>query len=187
MGKLTIYGWTLNIPISWRPLFPLLMKVFLDGYYRLLQIVITLLMGLLIVPVGMQVLSRYTGIIPRYIWTEEVARFCFIWIIMLGAMIAVRDDTHFDVDVLPKPKTKRGLAISRLAVHFFMLLVALTFVIYGYEFSKFGYIQHSELTGINMLSIHIACPLAGVTWILFLGEKIYHDIVTMRGGNDDAR
>lgn len=163
------------------------MKVFLDGYYRLLQILITLLMGLLVVPVSMQVLSRYTGIIPRYIWTEEVARFCFMWIIMLGAMIAVRDDTHFDVDILPRAKTTRGQAIGRLVVHCFMLLVALTFVIYGYEFAKFGYAQHSELTGINMLSIHMACPLAGVTWILFLGEKIYNDIIIMRGGNDDAR
>ena len=144
-------------------------------------------MGLLIIPVAMQVLSRYTGIIPRYIWTEEVARFCFMWIIMIGATIAVRDDTHFDVDVLPKPKTQRGEALLRLAVHFFMLLTALVFVKYGYDFAKFGYAQHSELTGINMLSIHIAYPLAGIIWIVFLGEKVYDDITIVRGGNNDAR
>ena len=144
-------------------------------------------MGLLIIPVAMQVLSRYTGIIPRYIWTEEVARFCFMWIIMIGATIAVRDDTHFDVDILPKPKTQRGEALLRLIVHFFMLLTALVFVRYGYDFAKFGYAQHSELTGINMLSIHIAYPLAGIIWIVFLGEKVYDDITIVRGGNNDAR
>ena len=82
------------------------MKALLNGYYRLLQFLLVLLMGTIIVPVTMQILSRYTGLIPRYIWTEEIARFCFIWIIMLGAMIAVRDDSHFDVDVLPRPKTR---------------------------------------------------------------------------------
>ena len=163
------------------------MRKFLTLLYRCLQVLITVLMGVLIIPVAMQVLSRYTGIIPRYIWTEEVARFCFMWIIMLGSMIAVRDDTHFDVDVLPKFKTRRGEAISRVVVHFFMLLTALIFVRYGYDFAKFGYIQQSELTGINMLTIHIAYPLAGIVWILFLGEKVYDDIAIARGGQHDAR
>ena len=78
------------------------MRIVLEGYYRLLKIVLTVLMTLLIIPVSMQILSRYTGLIPRYIWTEEIARFCFVWIILIGAMIAVRDGTHFDVDVLPR-------------------------------------------------------------------------------------
>ena len=73
--------------------------------YRGLQISLTGLMALLIIPVILQIFSRYIGIIPRYIWTEEVSRFCLVWIIMLGAMIAVRDGTHFDLDILPKAKT----------------------------------------------------------------------------------
>jgi TRAP-type C4-dicarboxylate transport system permease small subunit len=31
-----------------------------------------------------------------------MARFCFIWVILVGSMIAVRDGTHFTVDLLPK-------------------------------------------------------------------------------------
>jgi TRAP-type transport system small permease protein len=153
----------------------------LDAYYRLLKLVLTGLMGVLIVPVSLQVLSRYTGLIPRYIWTEEVARFCFMWIIMIGAMIAVRDSTHFDVDVLPKPKTVRGEAWSRLVVHGFMLIVALVFVRYGWDYALFGWQQESELTGINMLWIHAAYILAGVTWVAFLGEKIVAAVAVLRG------
>ncbi|MHA1154180.1 MAG: TRAP transporter small permease [Alphaproteobacteria bacterium] len=147
------------------------MKKLLDGYYRLLQIAVTLLMGLLIVPVTMQILSRYTGIIPRYIWTEEIARFCFIWIILIGAMIAVRDGSHFAVDLLPHPKTKRGEAISRIFVDFAMSLVALIFIVWGWPLVKFGLMQTSEIAELPMVTIYIAWPLAGVTWILFLAEK----------------
>ena len=64
----------------------------------------------------MQILARYVDFIPRYIWTEEVARFCFIWIIMLGAMIAVRDDTHFDVDVLPQPRTAAAVGLDHVVL-----------------------------------------------------------------------
>jgi len=152
----------------------------LDGYYRLLQVALTVLMTALIVPVTLQILSRYTGVIPRYIWTEEIARFCFIWIVMIGAMIAVRDGTHFDVDVLPKgtAKVEAGL---RIFVHLAMLLASLIFVTYGYQFARFGSIQHSEIAGLPMLTIYIAWPLAGVTWIAFLGEKFREDFRIFRG------
>lgn len=156
------------------------MKRLLDAYDRLLRLAITALMGAILVPVGLQIFSRYVGFIPRYIWTEEVARFCFIWIIMIGSMIAVRDATHFDVDVLPKPRTARGRAIARLVVDGFMLVMALVFVRYGYDFAAFGWEQNSELTGINMVSIHLAFPLAGVTWVLFLGERIVAAVATLR-------
>ena len=43
----------------------------LDAYFWTLKVLLTLLMALMIVPVLLQILSRYTGIIPRYIWTEE--------------------------------------------------------------------------------------------------------------------
>ena len=152
------------------------MKKILGGYYRVLQVAMTLLMALLIVPVTLQIISRYTGLIPRYIWTEEVARFCFIWVVMLGAMIAVRDSSHFDVDVLPKFANPRADAASRLFVQLAMLAMALVFVIYGYDFALFGALQTSELAGLPMVTIYIAWPLAGVTWLFFLGDKMLADL-----------
>ncbi len=154
----------------------------LDGYYRLLQVLLILLMGLLIVPVSLQIFSRYTGLIPRYIWTEEVARFCFMWIVMIGAMIAVRDGSHFVVDVLPRFRSTAIEAVLRIFVHLAMLLVAAIFIGYGYGFAQLGAMQTSELAGLPMLSIYIAWPLAGVTWVLFLGEKLVDDWKSLRRG-----
>lgn len=160
---------------------PPLVTRLLDGYYRFLQTLAWLLMGLLIVPVTLQIVSRYTGLIPRYIWTEEAARFCFIWIILIGATIAVRDATHFEVDVLPTPRSPRGEAIMRLAVSGLMLVFTSIFLLYGYQYALFGYHQTSELTGINMLFIHGAYPVAGVTWALFLAERILVAVSVLRG------
>ena len=159
------------------------MKKFLDGYYRLLQVLLTLLMGLLMVPVTMQIFSRYIGLIPRYIWTEEIARFFFIWIILIGAMIAVRDGSHFAVDLLPHPKTKRGEAVARIFVDFIMSLVALIFIVWGWPLVQFGLLQSSEIAELPMITIYIAWPLTGVTWILFLGEKLADNIKLFRGND----
>lgn len=153
---------------------------FNDRIYRALQWLITLLMGLLIVPIVLQIVARFSPEIPHFIWTEEIARFCFIWVIMIGAMIGVRDGSHFSLDLWKPSEHPRVLAIQRLWVHGAMMLLALTFAGFGYRFALFGFAQASELTGLNMLTVHIAWPLAGVVFALFLAEKIVADIALMK-------
>lgn len=153
----------------------------IDAYFRLLQFVLTVLLFLLVVPVTLQIVARYTEFIPRYIWTEEAARFLFLWIIMIGASIAVRDRTHFDVDILPKPTTPRWKAISELVVDGAILVIAVVFLAYGWGYAAFGYSQTSELTGINMVTMHLAFPLAGATWILFIAERALAALAVLFG------
>ncbi len=157
------------------------MQKLIRGYYRLLQWVATALMGLLVIPVTLQIVSRYTGMIPRYIWTEEAARLLFMWTILTGAMIAVRDGTHFEVDVLPTPATPKGEAVLRLIVCVFMLIFSAVFVFYGWDYAKFGYTQTSELTGMNMVFLNGTYLIAGLTWFIFLGERIWAAIAVFRG------
>jgi TRAP-type C4-dicarboxylate transport system permease small subunit len=153
----------------------------IDAYFRLLKFVLTVLLFLLVIPVTLQIVARYTEFIPRYIWTEEAARFLFIWIIMIGASIAVRDRTHFDVDILPKPTTPRWKAISELVVDGAILVIAVVFLAYGWGYAAFGYSQTSELTGINMVTMHLAFPLAGATWILFIAERALAALAVLFG------
>ncbi len=156
-------------------------KSLLAEYYRLLKVLLTGLMAAMIVAVSLQIVARFTGVIPRYIWTEEAARFCFVWIVMIGSAIAVRDETHFDVDLLPRPRTNRGKGVGKLIVHLAMMLMAMLFVRYGYQFAQFGFLQSSEMSSINMLSIYIAFPIAGATWGLFLAEHLVRDLHLISG------
>lgn len=162
------------------------MRALNDWIYRGLKALLTLLLAVLIIPVTMQIVARFTDLIPSYIWTEEMARFCLIWIIMIGASVGVRDRSHFDVDMLPHPATAHGQAASRMVVDFAILLVALIFLGFGWRFAQFGLDQESELTGINMVTIHIAWPFAGFTWLLFTLEKLIEDWQLLKGGGEPA-
>ena len=164
-----------------------MVKQILAGYDRVLRFVITWLMILLVIPVTLQIVSRYTELIPRYIWTEEAARFLFIWIIMIGSILAVRDETHFNVDVLPKPKTARGKALATLWVDLAILLMAAMFVWFGTAFVKFGYSQTSELTGINMVFIFGSFLLAGVSWAAVVAERTIANLPVLIGGAHGSR
>jgi TRAP-type C4-dicarboxylate transport system permease small subunit len=99
---------------------------------------------------------------------------------LIGAMIAVRDGTHFDVDVLPHSVNSKVELVMKLLCYAAMLGVAFTFLRYGYDFAILGSRQQSEISGIPMLSIYIAWPFAGFTWVIFLAEKI-HDAIRNYG------
>ena len=95
---------------------------------------------------------------------------------MIGSMIAVRDGTHFDVDLLPHSDNPMFERLSRLFVHVMMLVAGLSFIIWGWDFAVLGSRQRSEISGLPMLSIYIAWPVAGIVWALFLAEKILADL-----------
>jgi TRAP-type C4-dicarboxylate transport system permease small subunit len=145
-------------------------KKFIEPYHRVLTWLLVGTVAVLIVPVSLQIFARFTQLIPAYIWTEELARFLFIWMVMLGAMIGIREGTHFEVDVWPQ-LGRRANALLRIVSNVFVLVFALVFIWWGIEFTRFGWDQLSEIAELPMWMIFIAWPVAGITWVLFLGES----------------
>lgn len=150
------------------------MKTALTALHRVLSWLLALAVAILIIPVLLQIFSRYVGFIPRYIWTEELARFCFIWMIMIGAMVGVREGTHFDVDLMPALSPRMTAALRMLTL-FAVFIFALVFLYYGYQWVDAGREQTSELADLPMWMIFISWPLAGLIWILFLGEQFLRE------------
>ncbi len=157
------------------------MKKIIDAYDRLLNVLLVFTVVALVVPVTLQMISRLTGLIPAWIWTEEMARFLFIWMVMIGAMIGVREGTHFEVDVWPDLKPRANAALGLVSM-VFVLFTALIFVWYGIKFVQFGWNQDSELSELPMAWIFVAWPLAGVTWLLFGIPRLLADIRIIRFG-----
>lgn len=148
---------------------------------RVLTWTMALTLAVLLIPVSLQIFSRFTELIPRYIWTEEMSRFFFIWMVMLGAMTAVRERLHFDVDVWNE-LSARNDALLRIVANFFVLVFTGVMIWWGIEFTRFGWNQTSELADLPMWLIFIAWPFTGVVWLLFLVEAFARDMRLYRSG-----
>jgi TRAP-type transport system small permease protein len=159
---------------------PGLWRRFTSLYAALLSWIVVISVAILVVPVSLQIFSRYTALIPSYIWTEEMARFLFIWTIMIGAMIGVRESTHFEVDVLPR-LSRRGEAFARLLGRLGVLAIAIIFITAGIQFTQFAWNRTSELADLPLWLIHIAWPVTGFTWLVFLGEQFVDDVKIIFG------
>jgi TRAP-type C4-dicarboxylate transport system permease small subunit len=140
-----------------------LLEIFCNG----LRILLGILMASLAIPVGMQVLARYTGVIPVYLWTEELATFIFVWVVMIGSMVAVWDGTHFDVVVTRDAKSPLGILVQKGVVYIFVGIFAGLFAWYGIEYAKIGSIQSSVMMKANFLWTYITVPIAGAIWAAF--------------------
>jgi TRAP-type transport system small permease protein len=156
-------------------------KKLLGFYHRLLTWLMAGAVAILILPVSLQIIARFTDWIPAYIWTEELARFLFIWMVMIGAMIGIREGTHFEVDVWPQLGA-RANALLRLTSLVFVLFFALVFVWWGIAFTRFGWDQLSEIAELPMWTIFIAWPVAGFTWLVFAGESCVTSLRLLRDG-----
>jgi TRAP-type C4-dicarboxylate transport system permease small subunit len=155
-------------------------RTFTAWYARALSWLLAAAVAVLIIPVSLQIFSRYTQLIPAYIWTEEMARFLFIWMVMIGAMIGVREGSHFEVDVWPTLGAKAG-ALLQIASGVFVLLFSLVFVWAGWEFTRFAWNRVSELADLPLWMIHVAWPLTGATWLVFQGERLWDAALVLTG------
>ncbi len=142
-----------------------------DAWYRVLCLLLAVSLAALIIPVSLQIFSRHTSLIPAYIWTEEMARLMFVWVIMLGAMVGMRERLHFTVDIWPA-LSPRADAWLELVSGVFTLGFALIFIWAGWEFTEFAIYRISELAELPLWVIHVAWPVLGVTWTIFHGEHM---------------
>ena len=96
------------------------MKNLLDGYCRLLEWLLVILLGLMVVLVFGNVFMRYamnSGITV----SEEISRWLFVWMTFLGAIVAVREHGHLGSDMLVSRLGPLGKKVCLVAGQLLML------------------------------------------------------------------
>ena len=107
--------------------------------------------------VGMRYLLSYPN--P---WSEEVSRFCFIWMSLLGASLAVERRAHFGFDQIMDglaPRAKRSVEVFAGAV---VLIFALLLIITGVVLIDLTMGERSSALNLPVALVYASVPVAGV-------------------------
>ena len=124
------------------------------------EMVCGVLMIVLTVSVEIQLINRNTfGIsIP---WTEELARYCFIWLSFAGISLGIKRGKHLTVELLINNLPKKGARILGFIIDFFFFVFCVAGIWYGagivQKMMAFG--QKSPSLGIEMGVIYLAVPV----------------------------
>lgn len=126
-----------------------------------LEWAIALLMLALVVVVFAQVALRYLTYQPLA-WTEEMGRYLFIWLSLMGAAAGARRGTHFAVDFLPNCLSLRAGQMVRAGIRLtesgFYGLLAWA----GFQIVRVTHLQQSASIDIPMSIPYAAIPIAAV-------------------------
>ncbi len=161
-----------------------MLGIILERFCLGLRVLLGVLMGALAIPVAMQVISRYTGLIPTYLWTEELATFIFVWIVMIGSVLAVWDGTHFDVQITRDAQSPLMRLGQNGIVHLAIMMFGALFAIYGIEYVEFGNNQRSVMMRANLAVTYVSVPLAGLLWFVLAGYRLSEEVAHFRGRAD---
>jgi len=102
----------------------------LDHIERVIQGICAFMVFGILVATLLQVLWRYVFNSP-FMWTEELARFLGIWLVLLCAGVVVREKGHLGFDILPVSMKPVLSLITDLAIILFAVLLfrgAITYV-----------------------------------------------------------
>jgi TRAP-type C4-dicarboxylate transport system permease small subunit len=134
---------------------------FILGFDRLLGRLEAMLLAAMVAAITvitfLQVFTRYVTEDPL-IWTEEVARYLFVWITLVGGAAAVRTNGHFGLDILRRyaPPLRKPLgALTMLVVFAFLALLFYT----GILETRQAATQMSPALQVTMHWAFLAIPL----------------------------
>lgn len=112
-----------------------------------------------------QVVARYVFNQPPA-WTEELARFCQVWIILLASSICIRKGSHLAVDYLGPllaPGARKAVALFTGSL---IALYSSVVVVWGVKLLIIGWTQTSPAMQLNMGLVYMVFPLAGGLMVL---------------------
>lgn len=134
------------------------------------------LLVLMVIAVLWQVFSRYITNNPSS-WTEELSRYLFIWIGILGAAYAAGQQTHLAIDILPPKLNPPNRIRLRIVINILIILFSLTVMVIGggnlvyvnYELGQF-----SAALNIPLSFVYLIVPISGVLVIIYKVNEIMH-------------
>ena len=141
---------------------------------RLNQVLVTLetyAAGALVITVCvvvlLQVLMRYLFATPNP-WSEELSRFAFIWVSLLGASLAVEHRAHFGFDQVTKklaPRARRAVERSAWAV---VLAFSLVLIATGIALMDLTLGERSPALNLPIALVYAAAPVSGLLMAIHL-------------------
>jgi TRAP-type C4-dicarboxylate transport system permease small subunit len=168
------------------------MQKAIDWFFKLLEFLVVVALVAMVVMVFGNVVLRYafnSGILV----SEEMSRYCFIWLTYIGAMIAMREREHLGVDTLVRRLPRAGKKACLLVSESLMLLCNALFFVGTWKMHGLQVSNISPVVGISMIWVYgvgyvVAAVMAvfnlSVLWRLFTGRLSDDELVQVVESED---
>jgi TRAP-type C4-dicarboxylate transport system permease small subunit len=148
---------------------------------KVLSIFTILLLGVMAVIVNLGVFYRYV-LLAGLPWSEEVPKFCMIWMGFIGTSMALRRDQHIGFYAVIERLPEKAHLFVKLLGNFLILFFLIFLIRWGFFLAfAVGPYSVSPQTGISYLWLLLVVPVAGIFMTLQLLMKILGGILSLVG------
>lgn len=109
-------------------------------------------------------------------WTDEIAKFAFVWSTMLGCAYLVRTGGHSCVEVMSGYLKGVPKHLHALVVDLFCLLIYVVILTGGVSMMRAGATSVSPACGLSMALVYAIVPLSGFFMCLFQIELLIRNL-----------
>lgn len=158
--------------------------MWLDRHFE--EVLLFLLSAITVIVVFLQVFMRYV-MGNSLSWSEELARYCSIWLIYIGISYGVKKHRHIKVDAfISLIKNKRVKLVINIISNLAFLVFAIFVVFRGYsiveKLLELG--QISPANQIPIAFIYLAAPFGMGLTAIRLVQNIINQCKTLLGKGD---
>lgn len=145
----------------------------------ILRAVCVTLFALLVGLVTWQVLARLVLAHPS-VWTEEAARYVFVWLSLVGVSIATGEKADVAIDYFVRKTPLAMQRVLEIAAYLSTLTFAVVVMVWGgWTNSAQTWDQANPVLPISAGVLYLAVPVAGVLFTFYL---LYHLVRTLSRG-----
>jgi TRAP-type C4-dicarboxylate transport system permease small subunit len=134
---------------------------FIDGYCRVLDALMVLMLATMVVLVFGNVVLRY-GFNSGITVSEEVSRWLFVWLTFLGAIVAIKEHGHLGTDMLVARLSVRGKKACLIIGHLLMLYV--TWLLFS------GSLAQARINS------EVEAPVTGASVAIFYASGVFFSV-----------
>lgn len=129
------------------------MQAIVRYFFKVLEVLVVVFMIAMVVMVFGNVVLRY-GFNSGISISDEMSRYCFIWLTYVGAMVAMREGGHLGVDSLVKHLGTGGKKVCLFLSESLMLLCNGLFFLGTYKMHELQVTNISPVVGISMIWVY---------------------------------
>jgi TRAP-type C4-dicarboxylate transport system permease small subunit len=145
----------------------------LDKHFE--EYVLFVLLAVAVLAVAMQIFMRFV-LGSSLTWSEELARYCFIWLIYVGIAYGVKKNRHITLDIVYDVLSEKAKKVMLLTSCLLFGCFAIAVIYYGQVVvSQIAtYSQKSPAMGLNMAYVYAAAPFGMVLAFIRLVQNIWN-------------
>ena len=141
---------------------------------KTIAFLLVILLGLMVINVTWQVVSRYVFQSPSS-FTDELSRYMLIWLGMLGSAYVAGQDGHLAIDILPQKLTGRPKARLMIFIHIVVIAFVLPVMILGganLVYITYVLGQISATLQVPLAYVYVIIPISGLLILYYQIDSI---------------